>query len=173
MEPEEYCRKWVPIYQDKKPGERGYRAACIRELARVSGVKGTTIDINWGSDFSERPSYLPKMLALAHTINLMKQMFSQAPGTFKDEIMFEPMEPKDFCAKWVPRKSNFKPGEYGYRKECCEFLASLTGYNEDTCSNWLSTPSDVPKLARMYFRLLDTVWEIDKLLPKNVNNFKE
>ena len=75
LEPQEYCRKWVPIYQGKKPGERGYRAACVRELAKVSGVKESTIDINWGSDFSERPGYLPRMLTLADVINSVKQIF--------------------------------------------------------------------------------------------------
>ncbi len=75
MEPQEYCRKWVPIYQGKKPGERGYRAACVRELAKISGVKESTIDINWGSDFAQRPGYLPRMLTLADVINSVKQIF--------------------------------------------------------------------------------------------------
>ncbi len=43
--------------------------------------------------------------------------------------MFEPLEPKEFCSKWIPIKSDKKPGEYGYRKECCKLLALLTGYN--------------------------------------------
>lgn len=74
LEPEEYCAKWVPVYQGKKPGERGYRAACIRELAKISGVKESTIDINWGANFEKRPQYLPRMLKLADIINQLKQI---------------------------------------------------------------------------------------------------
>ena len=79
LEPEEYCKRWVPIYQGKQPGERGYRAACIRELAKVSGIKASTIDINWGANFENRPHYLPRMLKLAHIINQIKQIFPLPP----------------------------------------------------------------------------------------------
>ncbi|RUT05505.1 hypothetical protein DSM106972_035120 [Dulcicalothrix desertica PCC 7102] len=87
--------------------------------------------------------------------------------------MFEPLQPQEFCAKWVPRKSNKKVGRYGYRKECCKLLAELTGYNESSCSNWLTDPSDIPKLAPGYLRLLDIVWEMQIIIPAKDNNSKE
>ncbi|MEM9926217.1 MAG: hypothetical protein AAF915_21105 [Cyanobacteria bacterium P01_D01_bin.50] len=87
--------------------------------------------------------------------------------------MFEPLEPKEFCSKWIPIKSNKKPGEYGYRKECCKLLALLTGYNETSCSNWLSTPSDIPNLVPLYLRSVDILWQIQEVLPNQVKNFKE
>jgi hypothetical protein len=174
LEPLEYCFKWVPIYQDKNPGERGYRAACVRELAKISGVKESTIDINWGADFSERPSYLSKMLALADIINSMKQIFPlplDSPSAISS--MFEPLEPNEFCQKWVPIKSNKKLREYGYRKECRKLLAELTGYGETTCNNWLSTPSEIPRLVKIYLRSVDTLWQIQQLIANEVNNFKQ
>ena len=86
--------------------------------------------------------------------------------------MFEPLEPTEFCEKWIPVKRNKKPGEYGYRKQCRKLLAELTGYGETTCNNWLSTPKEVPQLVRPYLRLVDTLWQIQQILPLEVNNFK-
>ena len=72
LEPQEYCEKWIPTLYGKQPGERGYKAACIRELARVSGVSPENIERNWGLTdlaFDSAPSYLPRMLRMADIIN--------------------------------------------------------------------------------------------------------
>ena len=72
LKPQEYCEKWVPILYGRQPGERGYKAACIRELARVSGVEADTIERNWGLTnmaFDAAPAYLPRMLRMADIIN--------------------------------------------------------------------------------------------------------
>ncbi len=79
MEPEEYCWRWVPVYQGKHPGERGYRAACVRELAKVAGIKESTIDINWGANFEKRPNYMPRLLRMADVINQLKQVLPLPP----------------------------------------------------------------------------------------------
>ena len=79
LEPEEYCRRWVPVHQGKHPGERGYRAACVRELAKVAGIKESTIDINWGANFEKRPNYMPRLLRMADVINQLKQVLPLPP----------------------------------------------------------------------------------------------
>lgn len=68
MEPNEYCRRWVTHIQ---PGERGYRAACIRALERATfGVyKFDTIDRNWGSEFERRPDAALELLRVANMLN--------------------------------------------------------------------------------------------------------
>lgn len=68
MEPSEYCRRWVTHIQ---PGERGYRAECIRALERATfGVyKFDTIDRNWGSDFERRPESALELLRVANMLN--------------------------------------------------------------------------------------------------------
>ncbi|MEA5573471.1 hypothetical protein [Calothrix sp. UHCC 0171] len=87
--------------------------------------------------------------------------------------MFEPLEPSEFCEKWIPIKRSKNPGEYGYRKESCKLLAELTGYGETTCNNWLSTPSEIPQLVRLYLRSVDILWQIQQIIPTQVNNFKQ
>jgi hypothetical protein len=68
MEPKEYCRQWV---QHIQPGERGYRAACIRALEKATfGVyKFDTIDRNWGKDFERRPEAALELLRVANMLN--------------------------------------------------------------------------------------------------------
>ncbi|HIK54416.1 MAG TPA: hypothetical protein IGS37_04555 [Synechococcales cyanobacterium M55_K2018_004] len=68
MEPSEYCRRWVTRLQ---PGERGYRAECIRALEKATfGVyKFDTIDRNWGADFERRPDAALELLRVANMLN--------------------------------------------------------------------------------------------------------
>lgn len=68
MEPNEYCRRWVTRIQ---PGERGYRAECIRALEKATfGVyKFDTIDRNWGSEFERRPDAALELLRVANMLN--------------------------------------------------------------------------------------------------------
>lgn len=68
MEPDEYCRCWVTHIQ---PGERGYRAECIRALEKATfGVyKFDTIDRNWGSEFERRPEAALELLRVANMLN--------------------------------------------------------------------------------------------------------
>ena len=68
MEPNEYCRRWVTRTQ---PGERGYRAECIRALEKATfGVyKFDTIDRNWGSEFERRPDAALELLRVANMLN--------------------------------------------------------------------------------------------------------
>ena len=68
MEPIEYCRRWVTHIQ---PGERGYRAECIRALEKASfGVyKFETIDRNWGTEFERRPETALELIRIANLLN--------------------------------------------------------------------------------------------------------
>jgi hypothetical protein len=83
LEPKEYCQKWVPTLYGKHPGERGYKAACIRELSRVSGVSEESIEGNWGIDFSKAPSYLPRMLRMADIINQAVRVLPLPPDSIE------------------------------------------------------------------------------------------
>jgi hypothetical protein len=72
LEPSDYCAKWVPAFHGKNPGERGYRAACLRELARVSGFQESTIN-NWGTHFEKRPDHFLYLLRWVDIVNQVRQ----------------------------------------------------------------------------------------------------
>jgi hypothetical protein len=83
LEPNDYCRKWVPVFYGKQPGERGYKAACIKELARVTGVAPENIERNWGKELENTPSYLPRMLRMADIINQAVKAISLPPDSIE------------------------------------------------------------------------------------------
>ncbi|MFQ3617436.1 MAG: hypothetical protein SNJ57_10000 [Cyanobacteriota bacterium] len=59
----------MPIFYQKTPQDRGYKAACIRELARVTDVAETTIERNWGTNFEKTPEYVRRLLLFADIAN--------------------------------------------------------------------------------------------------------
>ncbi|MFM7428196.1 MAG: hypothetical protein ACKO7W_24895 [Elainella sp.] len=56
-----------------EPGERGYRAECIRALEKATfGVyKFETINRNWGAEFERRPESALELLRVANMLNEM------------------------------------------------------------------------------------------------------
>jgi hypothetical protein len=83
MEPREYCRRWVPKFYRISPDERGYRKACIKELAKVTTLEEGTIN-NWGSQFEGRPDYVLVMLRMADMINQIREIISLPPDFPKE-----------------------------------------------------------------------------------------
>jgi hypothetical protein len=78
--------------------------------------------------------------------------------------MLEPLEPGEFCLKWLPKFKNLYPEQYGYRKACCEFLAELTGYGTNTVNNWLTDSTKTPLLVKRYLRAIDLLWQLEIIL---------
>ena len=68
MEPTEYCDRWVTHIH---PGERGYRAECIRALEKATfgTYRFVTIDRNWGPNFERRPDSVLELLRVANMLN--------------------------------------------------------------------------------------------------------
>ena len=83
MEPLEYCHLYVKSLQ---PGDRGYRAVCVRFLVEATfGIYAyQTIDKNWGSKFERRPDAALKILKIAHTLNSLGQKLEVIYPAIKD-----------------------------------------------------------------------------------------
>lgn len=161
LEPKDFCIKWVKTH---KPQDWGYYKACVRELASVTGLSPRTIE-SWGPDFGKRPD---SVLVTLHKEDIIR---TNNIASASEIQMLEPLEPAEFCSKWVPIKKGIEPQEYGYRKACCELLSEITGYNETTCNNWITTtPERIPRLVRMYLRAMDALWQMQKLMSSTLNN---
>ncbi|MGH2414114.1 MAG: hypothetical protein ACRDEA_10565 [Microcystaceae cyanobacterium] len=81
--------------------------------------------------------------------------------------MFKPLEPKEFCERWVPKKLGKHPHQYGYRKACCQMLAELTDHQESTVNSWLSRSNKVPVVIKRYLRAVDLLWQLEEVLQKS------
>jgi hypothetical protein len=62
MDPLEFCSIYI---ESLRPGDRGYRAACIKLLSAVTGVKPRTIG-DWGARFEQMQPYAKRILGLYH-----------------------------------------------------------------------------------------------------------
>ncbi|WP_319422699.1 hypothetical protein [Pleurocapsa sp. FMAR1] len=58
------------------PEQRGYRKACIEQLAKATGLSETTI-ANWGKDFEKRPDYIVHTLSIANKLNRIRQIIDE------------------------------------------------------------------------------------------------
>lgn len=88
-------------------------------------------------------------------------------------LMFKPLEPTQFCQRWIPIRTGKNPEEYGYRKECYEMLSELTGYSNNTCNDWLSRPEKCPDLVKSYLRVIDALWQIQQLSNLPIDHIQE
>jgi hypothetical protein len=66
LEPLDFCNIWIPKLYGIQPNERGFKAACIKELAKITGTGYATIERNWAADFSDRPEWVPRLLRRTH-----------------------------------------------------------------------------------------------------------
>ena len=74
------------------------------------------------------------------------------------------MTPVQFVTRWLPDTKGIGWGEWGSRKVAQELLAEVSGYNQTTTSNWLSSTDRVPDLVMRYLWLLNQVWEFQTRL---------
>lgn len=84
LEPSDYCSKWVPKLWHIEQGERGYRKACMAEIARVTSISKNTIN-TWGSDFSDCPSHVKQSLRMADIINTIRELIQLPPNMFSED----------------------------------------------------------------------------------------
>lgn len=80
MEPWDYCLVWV---KSVRPSEHGFRAECVRELARATfgQYKHDTINRGWGAKFEKRPESVLKLLEVSHTLRTTQAKLVQAKAS--------------------------------------------------------------------------------------------
>jgi hypothetical protein len=68
LEPIDYCRRWVLI-----DPARSYWKVCVNALAQATGLSPKTIK-NWGTNFQQRPRYIPYVLRQADLLNQIREL---------------------------------------------------------------------------------------------------
>lgn len=82
MEPWDYCLVWVKHIQ---PDQHGYRAECVRELAKhtFGQYKFDTINKRWGAKFEKRPDGVLQLLQASHALRTMQIELFNLEGKVK------------------------------------------------------------------------------------------
>ncbi|NES64014.1 MAG: hypothetical protein F6K24_17335 [Okeania sp. SIO2D1] len=62
------------------------------------------------------------------------------------------MKPSDYCKKWVTRRHDIQPGDWGYRKRCIDELMLATGLKFTAINKW---GPNLDTEANYVLRLLD------------------
>jgi hypothetical protein len=75
LKPSEFCRRWI---ENPPPGEWGYRAACIRELVRVTGLTKDAIN-KWGPDLDDCPDIVEILLRKEDIIRQVQHLTHPPP----------------------------------------------------------------------------------------------
>ena len=77
-----------------------------------------------------------------------------------DEIKVLPLEPSEFCRRWV----DMPPEERGYYKVCVKALAAATGLSERTVQGWGKNFEKRPDYVLNILRKEDILNQIRKLV---------
>lgn len=80
-----------------------------------------------------------------------------------DRLLAKPMEPEDFCSRWV---TSITPDEWGYYSTCVRELSKATGISERTVQGWGPTFSKRPKYVLTILRKEDLIRQMRLLLDK-------
>ena len=78
-----------------------------------------------------------------------------------DVLKKRPLEPSDFCQKWV---KSIAPGERGYYKACVKAIAEATGLSERTIEGWGSDFKGRPDSVLVTLKKEDTINQIRVLV---------
>lgn len=79
MSPSQFCEKWIPILYNISPDQRGYKAACIRELQAVTGLTERTVK-SWGADMADYPDSVGNTLKFANMAYGIKHAIGIRPN---------------------------------------------------------------------------------------------
>jgi hypothetical protein len=93
-------------------------------------------------------------------------MYAVLPGRQRkrhhrvDEIRVLPLEPSEFCRRWV----NMPPDERGYYKACVKALAQATGLSARTVEGWGKDFAKRPDYVLNILRKEDIINQIRQLV---------
>lgn len=95
---------------------------------------------------------------------LSQAKYNEAKNAPIDDWLFQPIEPIDFCIKWLPRKYELSWGDRHARESACCMLSYITGHATTTWNIYLTYPQKIPTLVKKYLRVIDIIWELKRLL---------
>ena len=96
--------------------------------------------------------------------SLSQYKYNEIKNAPIDDWLFQPIEPMDFCIKWLPRKYELSWGDRHARESACSMLSYITGHATTTWNIYLTYPKKIPMIVKKYLRVIDIIWELKRLL---------
>lgn len=82
-----------------------------------------------------------------------------------------PLDPWEYCSRYVPKKMFIQVGQWGYWKACVTELSRVTGLGRSTVNSWGSQFQKAPRLTRLVLRQADMLMQIQEKI-KNLRSDK-
>jgi hypothetical protein len=79
-----------------------------------------------------------------------------------EELCNIPLDPWEYCFRYVPKKYFIQPGQWGYWKSCVKELSRVTGLGVSTVNSWGSQFQRAPRLTRLVLRQADMLKQIQE-----------
>ena len=84
----------------------------------------------------------------------IKPLRSPRESAIKEQITrSKVVTPKEYCDRWVTKKSGLQPDEWGYSSACVRELANALGCSEVTVRGWGKDFSRHPEYVALFFML--------------------
>jgi hypothetical protein len=74
--------------------------------------------------------------------------------------------PKEYCAKWVPKKSGIHPDEWGYNSACVRELSNVLGLTEIAVRKWGKDFDKHPDYVRVNLGNVDKLNDIAEIVAR-------
>jgi hypothetical protein len=81
-----------------------------------------------------------------------------------EELSNIPLDPWEYCSRYVPKKTSIQIGEWGYWKACVRELSRVTGLGCSTVNSWGNHFQRAPRLTRLVLRQADMLMQIQEKL---------
>jgi hypothetical protein len=95
----------------------------------------------------------------------IKALRSPLESAIKEKInQSKAVTPKEYCEKWVPKKTGKQPSERGYISACVRELAEVLGYAEITIRKWGEDFVNHPENIQLSLSNVDKLNAIEEIL---------
>jgi hypothetical protein len=90
---------------------------------------------------------------------------SRRESAIKEQITrAKAVTPKEYCDRWVTKKSGLQPDEWGYASACVRELAKVLGCSETTVRGWGRDFGKFPEYVRASLSNVDKLNAIAEIL---------
>ena len=98
-------------------------------------------------------------------INATTPLQSRRESAIKDQIVrAKSVTPKEYCDKWVTKRSGLQSDEWGYASACVRELARVLGCSEVTIRKWGKDFSKHPEYVELSLSNVDKLNAIAEIL---------
>jgi hypothetical protein len=101
----------------------------------------------------------------------IKPLRSPLESAIKEKIkQSKAVTPKEYCEKWIPKKTQYEPSKRGYISACVRELSEVLGYAEISIRKWGKDFENHPDTVKVTLTKQDQLNSINEILRSERGN---